>query len=109
MGFPRAEEGILHTEGFLFLRRALGMKKGFAVKQTLKTQVVGMARGLCVPNAALYQTEPHPVKKPFLARTKMKDKRFFGTCGKKERACFDKIFRNKRLAVKSWMGLFLTL
>ena len=42
--FPRAEEGILHTEGFLFLRRALGMKKGFAVKQTLKTQVVGMAR-----------------------------------------------------------------
>ena len=91
MGFPRAEEGILHTEGFLFLRRALGMKKGFAVKQTLKTQ------------------EPHPVKKPFVARTKMKDKRFFGTCGKKERACLDKIFRNKRLAVKSWMGLFLTL
>ena len=44
VGFPRAEEGILHTEGFLFLRRALGMKKGFAVKQTLKTQVVGMAR-----------------------------------------------------------------
>ena len=35
---------LLHTEGFLFLRRALGMKKGFAVKQTLKTQVVGMAR-----------------------------------------------------------------
>lgn len=26
------------------MRRALGMKKGFAVKQTLKTQVVGMAR-----------------------------------------------------------------
>ena len=48
------------------------------------------------------------MKKPFLARTKMKDKRFFGTCGKKERVCLDKIFRNKRLAVKSWMGLFLT-
>lgn len=94
------------------MRRALGMKKGFAVKQTIKTQVVGWrdlnARSR-VPNAALYQTEPHPVKKPFLARTKMKDKRFFGTCGKKERACLDKIFRNKRLAVKSWMGLFLTL
>ena len=106
MGFPRAEEGILHTEGFLFLRRALGMKKGFAVKQTLKTQVVGMARFERAVSAArtLYQTEPHPVKKPFLARTKMKDKRFFGTCGKKERACLDKIFRNKRLAVKSWMG-----
>ena len=84
------------------------MKKGFAVKQTLKTQVVGMARFERAVSA-LYQTEPHPVKKPFLARTKMKDKRFFGTCGKKERACFDKIFRNKRLAVKSWMGLFLTL
>ena len=73
MGFPRAEEGILHTEGFLFLRRALGMKKGFAVKQTLKTQVVGMARFERAASASRTlrssQAEPHPVEKGNISKT----------------------------------------
>lgn len=41
--FPAPKREFFYGR-FLFLRRALGMKKGFAVKQTLKTQVVGMAR-----------------------------------------------------------------